>query len=216
MLRLILIVVVLALALFTGAALAIYHFFGAKGLIALPFLLLIFVWVGKSIAGFAFKKFALGLMGMKATALKGATVKVQSITPVAKPVETQSEDSEDESENADDSEDPKHYYEVDVTVTPAPAAAERFWEPAEFILTTKKISNLDDLENNEAGFVYDTKVWDGNTFGPDDPGKYPGEQRLLITFAVSPATKSAWLHYYKEAIAQFELPEWRVQPIQTV
>src|SRR2546423_5853021 len=85
MIQLILILVVLALALFCGIAIAIYHFFGGKGLIALPFLLLVFVWVGKKIAGFAFKKFALGLMGMKAGVLKGATINVHSITPVAKP-----------------------------------------------------------------------------------------------------------------------------------
>jgi len=233
MLQLILIAVVLVLAIFAGAAVTIYHFFGAKGLIALPFLLLLFVWIGKSVAGFAFKKFALGLMRTKAAALKGATVNVHSITPVAKPLEAKSEDPEDdetlEAGEADETDstpetavelaepdEPTNYYEVDVTITPAPAASDRFWEPGEFILTSQKISSLDDMENNEAGLVFDTKVWDGNKFGPDDPGKYPGEQRLLLTFAVKPGTKSAWLHYYNDSITQFKLPEWRVQPVQTV
>lgn len=170
MLQLILMVVVLVLALFTGVALAIYHFFGAKGLIALPFLLLIFVWVGKTIAGFAFKKFALGLMRMKAAALKGATANVRAIMPVAKPVEVQAEDPEDnESAESDEDEadetdaapeaaveladvdEPRHYYEVDVTITPAAGASDRFWEPSEFILTTKKISSLDDIETTKPG-----------------------------------------------------------------
>ena len=50
------------------------------------------------------------------------------------------------------------------------------------------------------------RIWDSLQFGPDDPGKYPGEQRLKITFEVQPGVSKAWLHYYNEPIGTLELP----------
>ena len=46
MVRLILVAVILALALVAGIAVALNHFFGWKGLIAFPFILIAFVWLG--------------------------------------------------------------------------------------------------------------------------------------------------------------------------
>jgi hypothetical protein len=54
------------------------------------------------------------------------------------------------------------------------------------------------------------KVWNGSGWGPDDPGKYPGKQRLLLTFAVKPNTSTAWLNYYSEPIDTLSLPRWQV------
>ncbi len=224
MMRLILIVVVLAFSLASGLAVAIYHFWGWKGMIALPFILLALIWVAKKMIGVLIKKFALGLFGMKAGALKGANMNVHSITPVAKPVESTAEeegdDEGDESDSEDDAtdekiepdalEEPKHYYDVDFTITPQNGASDRVWEPGEFLLTTEKISDLEGMEDKEAGSVHRIQVWDGKAFGPDDPGKYPGEQRLMVTFAIKPGTKSVWLQYYNESIGELEIPEWRV------
>ena len=53
---------------------------------------------------------------------------------------------------------------------------------------------------------YEVKIWDGTKFGPDDPGKYPGEQRLKLTFSIKPGASKAWLHYYAETIGVLELP----------
>src|SRR5688572_24777836 len=101
MIRLILIVVVVALTLLCGAAIVLYQYLGWKGLIALPFLVLAMVWVAKKMTGLVIKKFALGLFGMKSGALKGATMTVHSILPVAKPVEAEYEATEEDEAEVD-------------------------------------------------------------------------------------------------------------------
>jgi hypothetical protein len=99
---------------------------------------------------------------------------------------------------------------VDLTITPAAAAANRFWEPGELLLAPRRITRLADLENQEAGAVESVEVWHGTGFGPDEPGKYPGPQRLKITCAVSPGLNRAWLHYYNEPLGEVIFPErWR-------
>lgn len=101
---------------------------------------------------------------------------------------------------------PKDYVEMDVTLTPQTNGGNALWEPAELILTSKKVKSLADLEENDIGSVHSLEVWDGAAFGPDDPGKYPGVQRLKIIFEVTPGVGSAWLHYYNEPIGQLKLP----------
>jgi len=66
------------------------------------------------------------------------------------------------------------------------------------------------MEGNEVGTTQDVRVWNGTDFGEDDPGKYPGSQRLKVTFAVKPGTKRGLLHYYNEAVGEISLPEWKV------
>ena len=97
-----------------------------------------------------------------------------------------------------------------MTITPKEPSEDRVWEPGELILTTKKIANLADLGDgeNELGTASRVRIWDGSKFGPDDPGKYPGEQRLKISFAVKPGASKAWLQYYDVPIGQLELPPW--------
>ena len=103
-----------------------------------------------------------------------------------------------------------HYFDVDMTITPVNSGADRAWEPGELILTSEKLSSLEDLEDDdkELGTAHTVTVWDGAQFGPDDPGKYPGEQRLKVTFAVEPGASKGWLHYYNEPIGVLELPVW--------
>jgi hypothetical protein len=221
MVRMILVVVVLLLALVAGIAVALNHYFGWKGLIAFPFILIALVWLGKVIIGRLIKRFALGLFGMKSGVLRGATMAVHSVTAVAKPEPTpepEEDTSEEDRIDADEEEDaepaadvtesePKHYFAVDVTITPK-GNGEHYWEPGEFILTSERLSSLEDLEDGEkqVGDMERVEIWDGAVFGPDDPGKYPGPQRLRLTFAVKPGTSRAWLQYYAEPIGELELP----------
>jgi hypothetical protein len=178
---------------------------------------------------------------MKSRVLRGATMTVHSITPVPEPPEAEFEEEEGEKDDADgqddaadddceeeagigsepkepeaesepqDEEEAKEYFALDVTVTPQDASKERFWEPGEFILTSEKIANLEDLEDGEkeVGTAHEVLIWDGSRFGPDDAGKYPGIQRLKVTFGVKPGTSKAWLHYYSETIGLLNLPEWK-------
>ena len=223
MIRLILIVVVAVLAIVGGLAVALYHFFGWQGLIAFPFILIAAVWLAKIVISTLVKKFALGLFGMKAGALKGATMNVHSIRSVPKPPAVELELDEQESEAAaqledakddeadedlepDEPETPKDYVEVDLTVTPKGNSCNSIWEPTELILTSERIKGLEDLEEKEVGTTHSVQVWNGTAFGPDAPGKYPGEQRLKIVFEVNPGARDAWLHYYHEPIGQLKLP----------
>jgi hypothetical protein len=53
-------------------------------------------------------------------------------------------------------------------------------------------------------------VWNGSGFGPDEEGKYPGSQRLKVTFGVKPGITKAWLQYYNETLGSLELPRWEM------
>jgi hypothetical protein len=226
MLRLIFILILVFLAIISGSSIALWHFFGWKGLIALPFILIVLLWLGKKVGGYFFKRVALSLFSMKSKVLRGASMTVHSVTPVAQPkhesevAEAEEDEEPDEDEEADDAEpdspdeaeEPKEYFAVDVTITPRNGEANALWEAGEFILLSERISNLAELEegDKELGTVEQVKVWNGSEWGPDDPGKYPGEQRLLLTFAVKPNTSTAWFNYYNEPIGTLELPRWQV------
>ena len=134
--------------------------------------------------------------------------------------ETEEEEEPNEAEEVDDAEpdspdeaeEPKEYFAVDVTITPKNGDADGFWEATEFMLFSERISSMAEMErsDNELGTVEEVKVWNGSEWGPDEPGKYPGEQRLLMTFAVKPNTSTAWLNYYNEPIGTLELPRWQL------
>lgn len=267
MLRLILILFFGIIVAVGVLAIALYRFFGVEGLIAFPFVMLVFLWVAKILIRSMARRFALSLFGMKARVLRGATMNVHSIKVVPKPAESElgEEDEEEEDpplpgsrlrhasarqdgaaipaspgfgaasgdrkkiEGEDEDEDEeaeanertavqtlekkalRDYVELDVTITPKGDATNRFWEPSELILTSEKIRSLADLEEKSIGATHTVEVWDGAAFGPDDDGKYPGEQRLRIVFEVKPGTKSGWLCYYHEAIGQLELPVGTVE-----
>lgn len=224
MIRFILIVFLVVFFLIGGIAVTLYHFLGWKGLLAFPFILIAVAWLGKLVLGKVFKHIALSLFGMKSGVLRGATMNVHSVRSVPKPAERQAEpksisegdpdetadddDDEDEGEDAtpDEPISPKDYVELDVTITPKKGSGDSVWEPTELMLTTGKIKSLSDLEGKEAGTTHSVEVWNGTAFGPDDPGKYPGEQRLKIIFAVNPGMGRVWLHYYNEPIGELQLP----------
>jgi len=223
MIRLILFVVVLFLVIVGVLAVLLFRFLGWWGLIAFPFVILLLVWLAKVIIANLLKRFALGLFGMKARALKGATMNVHSIKSVPKPPKPDNEPDEEDGEDESDAktledkskgekkssakpETPKDYVELDVTITPGKDARVGVWEPSELMLTSDKIKSLADIEAKEVGTTHSVEIWNGTAFGPDDPGKYPGEQRLKIVFEVKPGTTNAWLHYYNQPIGQLKLP----------
>lgn len=219
MIRLILIAVVVFLSLVAGSAIALYHFYSWKGWIALPVVILLLVWIAKKLIGLAFRRFALGLFTMKSKALRGATLVVHSITPVAKPEfpedseeeSAESDDSEEESEEDDaemEPEEPKEYFAIDMTITPQTSEWESVWEPSELMLSSEKVSSMIDLhdESKQIGSTEAVAIWNGTEFGDDDPGKYPGPKRLRVTFGVKPGTSRASINYYAEALGEVELP----------
>jgi hypothetical protein len=205
MLRLILFTIVLFLVIVGVLAVALFHFFGWPGLIAFPFIILTLVWLGKVVLVNLFKRFALGLFGMKARALKGATMSVHSIKSVLKP-ENEDAKSDCEEKSGAKPETAKDYVEVDVTISPGKELRLVPWEPSELLLTSDRIKSLSDIEEKEVGTTHSVGIWDGTSFSPDDPGKYAGAQRLKIVFEVKPGTTDAWLYYYNQPIGQLKLP----------
>src|SRR5580765_1306485 len=105
MLKLIFVATVLILAIVGGLAVALNHFFGWKGLIAFPFLLIALVWVGKVVIGKMIKHVALGLFSIKSGVLRGATMTLHSVTAATKPSEPGASDGE--SSDTDTSEESK-------------------------------------------------------------------------------------------------------------
>jgi hypothetical protein len=238
MLRLILAAVVLLVLFAGGLAVVLFHFLGWKGLVAFPFVAIAFVWLGKIIVGKLLSVAAGKLVSIKSEVLRGATMTVRAVIPVAEPdieiedldeekdgpVESNGhqEDNEDfesgeggrDNEEAEEDEDeegdePREYFEVDLTITPQKTTAERFWEPGELLLTSGPASRLEDLANTEVGSAYDVEVFDGSDFDTDEDGKYAGEQRLKVVFAVKPGMSKAWLQYYNETLGSLDLPPWK-------
>src|SRR5215469_9631643 len=178
MLRLILLVIVGMFVAVGVLAVALFHFWGWRGLVAFPFIILVLLWFAifaiKSLA----KKFALSLFGIKARVLHGATMNVHSIKSVSKPPEREPEPDDDDEEledseqeeampvaeakavvKATEPEDPKDYVELDVTITPTPNACNSVWEPTELILTSGKIKSLGDIADKDIGSVHSVEIW---------------------------------------------------------
>src|SRR5215207_9625754 len=107
MLRLIFILIFVFLAIIAGSSIALWHFFGWKGLIALPFILIVLLLLGKKVGGYLFKRVALSLFSMKSKVLRGASMNVHSVTPVAQPKH------ESKVEEAEEDEEPDEAEEVD-------------------------------------------------------------------------------------------------------
>lgn len=212
--KIILLAVVALLAAAGGLAVALNHYFGWKGLLAFPVLLVGLVWLGKIVIARLVKRFFLGLIGMKARVLRGASMTVHSIVPVPKPkapegVANPEGEVDDEEEPEDEEpEEPRVHYEIDVTITPR-HSCDAVWEPTELMLTAEPIKSLEDLEEQEVGTTYDCWLWNGSAFVEDEIGKHPGEQRLKLIIEATPGTRHAWLYYYQEKIGPLELPEWR-------
>ena len=149
----------------------------------------------------------------EAHVLRKASMTVHSIVPISKPAAQEIEADEDEAgddpQDEPATEEPRVYYEIDVTITPSGSNDGAVWEPSELILTSQPIASLEGLEEHEVGTTYECLLWNGSVFVEDEIGKHPGEQRLKLTVDIKPGTREAWLQYYQERIGRLELPEWR-------
>ena len=242
MLKLLFGAVVLALLLIAGLAVGLYHFWGWKGLIAFPVALLLLLWLAKALVLKAIRRFFMGLISMKGAVLQGASIEVHSVKPVAKQEEWDEpeEDDEDDPDEAEDPdtlaaqadepadadnnegesdadeapEKPRHYFEIDLTISPAKAKCFRLWTPSELELTSAPRKGLEELTDDSVAELCDCQVWDGSKFVEDDPGKYEGAQRVKIVFAVETAIRTAHLSYYGNPLGPVSLPEWTPPAIE--
>jgi len=169
MLRLLFGAVVIGLLLIAGIAVGLYHLWGWKGLVAFPFLLVVILWLAKALVFKAIRRFLMGLISMKGAVLEGASVDVHSVKPVTKQegwddsdedaadepddeaAETLSAQADESADESDEKEKPqadeareKHYFEVDLTISPAQAKCFRLWTPSELELTSAPRKGLED------------------------------------------------------------------------
>jgi hypothetical protein len=123
--------------------------------------------------------------------LRGATVRVHSVTPAAKP-EAPVVESETRS-----------YFLADLTITPAESNS-RQWEPADFALVRPE--SVAEIETQSAGELESIEVWKDGGFVFDDAFNYEGEQRVRILLAARPEVKRVALRYYFEVFGDIALP----------
>src|SRR5689334_16167380 len=138
MIRFIFIVIVWLLLMVGLVAVILYHFLGWKGVLAFPVVMIVLAFLGKFFIKRLVRRLFMVPFKMKSRVLHKAKMEVHSVKPVTV---LRRMDEVDESEDA--AAEVKHYYEVDVTITPR-GNGERLWEPTEFILTTEPVSKLEE------------------------------------------------------------------------
>jgi hypothetical protein len=218
MIRIILLAVLFFMLVASGVAVALYHFFGWKGLIAMPFILVAMVGLAVVVIKALVRKILAGLIAAKSAVLRDAKVEVRAVTPVSKSQKAEAEpiddDEDDEPEDDDaeeDEEESLHYFEIEMVITPASDKGDAVWAPGELMLTSKPVTRLDQLSDEETDFgsTVDYQIWNGQQYADDDDdGKVPGPQRLRAIFAVKPGARTAWLQYYDQPLCQVQLPVW--------
>ena len=148
---------------------------------------------------------------IRTTDAEGVTTEV--LSPVS-----DGDESEEEREEVEDR-TPRDWYRIDLTIRPTPnPGGFQFWEPSEFFLVPYDMKvSLDSLDGDETSPVEEVRVWDPETrqWMKDDPGKYPGEQRLQLVFGIKPAAPRRWkLQYYFESFGEIELPRGATQGVE--
>ena len=88
------------------------------------------------------------------------------------------------------------------------------WEPAELAMTSTPGKGLMGLADDTVASACECHVWNGSQFEEDDFGKYEGQRRLKIVFAVDQDVRTAYLNYYGHSLAPISFPEWTPQPTE--
>ncbi len=216
MLRIILIGLVLLLTVTVAFAVLLFQQFGWMGMIAFPFILTGLAWISKIIIGQLIRNFIVKALSIKSEVLHLANLTIHSVKSVPKPpivIEVFDADATGEaaadsnSEDEESNEGPKKYVEVELTITPQAGKNASLWEPAELTLMERPVSSLLELERVDAiGTVQDVRIWEDGRFTADDRGKYPGEQKLCVTFEVQAGSRKAVVQYYNNALGEIEFP----------
>jgi hypothetical protein len=167
-------------------------------------LMLLGLLVAAKFAGkFLLKKLIVLPFKMKGAVLRGATAQVHSITPVAPPTATESDEAEATAEAV-----PRHYYQLDVTITPKePTGKFTLWEPGDLSLMRPESGlGVDDDTDDGSCTISGRQVEEEGQFKPYERMKYPGAQRLRMTLGVADGVTALKFRYYFEAFGEVRLP----------
>lgn len=101
-----------------------------------------------------------------------------------------------------------HRYLVEVEIVPKAAddASFRLWEPAELRASVPGSKPDGASEEADLGTVSEVQVWDGSEWIEDDGAKYPGPQRLRLTFDLRQPVDRFVLRYYFEDVGEIRTP----------
>ncbi len=153
------------------------------------------------------KRFASGMIGAKAAALKGATMEVHSLGPSDGPQEHfDEEDSLSLHEAMSEDRGQGRWVSLEVTVTPVAMTEERgfvHWEPEELSLTPTPVTGSLDLETlQESTFLecFASRVRPEGEDTPEDEWKIQGPARVKMTAFIPSETTTVSVHYYTELV----------------
>jgi hypothetical protein len=190
-------VVVLAVAL--GLAARFLPWWGV------PLVLVGLAVAGKYAAGALLKRFAKGLLEAKSSGLRGASVAVRSVAPVA-PLPSEEHWDEEERRAARS----QRWFAVEVDVKPAGGPGSfPIWEPGELLFARPGKGVEDD--DNEAADLRKVEILADGAFREDAGEKVAGPLVLRLTVAVHAGVSKATLRYYFEelAVVDFGAPRAR-------
>lgn len=147
-----------------------------------------------------FRQAVLAPFRMKGSALRGAECRVLRVEHRgAVPAEEEGEDGLPAL---------AHRYLVELEIVPKAAAdaSFRLWEPAELRASVPGSKPDGEAEESDLGTVGEIQVWDGTAWIEDDGAKYPGPQRLRLTFDLRRPVDRFVLRYYFEDVGEVRTP----------
>jgi hypothetical protein len=189
------------------------------------------LFLGPKLAGFAIRRFALGLFMTKSKVLRGATVNVHSVEPAARPAghaaganadeadpdSTADDDDDEEREDADagvekDEDSPSYHVLVDFTITPKRGlSVMQYYDPSELMLAPfdHKVTFDEDPSDDDAGLasVQQLRLVGESGAETDDFDKITGPAHLRVIFACPLSlTGRAKFRYYFETFGDLMVP----------
>ena len=185
--------------------------------------------LGPKLAGFAIRRFALGLFMTKSKVLRDATVNVHRVEPTERPArrahdagegadgdaDDEQEEHEPEAEDEDDDDadnKPVHYVLVDFTLTPKPGlSVMQFYDPSELMLAPSdhKVTFEEDPTDDDAGLASVERLClvDESGAETEDFDKITGPAHLRVVFECPQSlTGRAKFRYYFETFGELMLP----------
>jgi hypothetical protein len=154
---------------------------------------------------------------MKGKVLRKANAQVHAIRRIEKPALPVGESNDDASEN--DGEEPeapgipieRHYYEIDVTISPKPNSGPfRLWAPHDLQMLPARASAMSD--SGEACEVLEVKVIPPADLSAEERtqfeegAKFHGPLRLTLTVGAANDLQSAAFNYYFHKFGRVDFP----------
>lgn len=159
---------------------------------ALVLALVAFAVGAKFLLGRIFRALIVMPFRAKGAVLRGATARVNSVTPTG--------DTEITGARA--------RYQLDVTITPLnPTGNFTCWEPGELSLIKPETKvDVDNASGDDACQIESVEVEQDGQFQADEGMKFPGPQRVKLNIAVAPGVNALKFQYYFEEFGEVLLP----------